>query len=124
MTWITPRDRAHDAIRQAVEAGVSPGGLPAALLLEHGTLTLYFYAPRGADHQTPHDQDEVYVVVSGHGTFAVGDSEETLERKPFGPGDAIFVPAGAVHRFEGFSDDFATWVMMYGPDGGEAAAGT
>jgi len=24
-------------------------------------------------------------------------------------------------RFEEFSDDFATWVMFYGPEGGEAA---
>jgi hypothetical protein len=24
-----------------------------------------------------------------------------------------------VHRFEDFSDDFCTWVMFYGPEGGE-----
>jgi hypothetical protein len=23
------------------------------------------------------------------------------------------------HHFENFSDDFATWVIFYGPDGGE-----
>ena len=27
--------------------------------------------------------------------------------------------AGEVHRFERFSDDFATWVFFYGPEGGE-----
>jgi mannose-6-phosphate isomerase-like protein (cupin superfamily) len=37
----------------------------------------------------------------------------------FGPGDALFVPAGMKHRFENFSDDFATWIMFYGPEGGE-----
>lgn len=35
------------------------------------------------------------------------------------PGDLLFVPAGVVHRFEEFTDDFATWVMFYGPEGGE-----
>jgi hypothetical protein len=35
------------------------------------------------------------------------------------PGELLFVPAGVVHRFEDFSDDFATWVMFYGPEGGE-----
>ncbi len=41
------------------------------------------------------------------------------DRVIFGPGDALFVPAGAVHRFEEFSEDFAAWVVFYGPEGGE-----
>ena len=32
---------------------------------------------------------------------------------------ALFVPAGVVHRFEDFGDDFATWVFFYGPQDGE-----
>jgi hypothetical protein len=32
----------------------------------------------------------------------------------------FFTPAGWVHRFEDFSDDFATWVVFWGPKGGEA----
>jgi hypothetical protein len=31
----------------------------------------------------------------------------------------LFVPAGIEHRFYDFSDDFCTWVMFYGPEGGE-----
>lgn len=111
--------QAHEAVSQALADGTAPGGLPAALMLERGTLKLYFYEPRGDDRQTPHEQDEVYVVLRGSGTFAIGDSAESLERTPFGPGDAIFAPAGVVHRFEDFTDDFETWVMMYGPPGGE-----
>ena len=34
-------------------------------------------------------------------------------------GDVLFVPAGMEHRFENFSDDFATWVVFYGKEGGE-----
>jgi hypothetical protein len=29
------------------------------------------------------------------------------------------VPAGVEHRFEEFSGDFGTWVIFYGPEGGE-----
>jgi hypothetical protein len=34
----------------------------------------------------------------------------------------LFVPAGDEHRFTNFSDDFATWVFLYGPKGGEPRA--
>lgn len=83
-------------------------------LFEHGTLKVEIYAPRGHDPQQPHWCDEVYVVISGSGYFRNGD-----ERNPFKPGDLMFVPAGVVHRFEDFTDDFSTWVMFYGPEGGE-----
>ena len=119
MDCTTSVAQARRAIARSVAAGTSPGGLPAASLRTHGTLTLYFYEPRGRDHQTPHAQDEVYVIVSGTGTFAMGRTERSLRRTRFGPGDAIFVPAGRVHRFEDFTDDVATWVIMYGPPGGE-----
>jgi len=33
----------------------------------------------------------------------------------------LFVPAGVEHRFEHFSEDFSTWVVFYGPRGGETA---
>lgn len=82
--------------------------------LIHGTLLAEMYAPRGHDPQLPHTRDEVYIVVAGNGIFMSGTS-----RQDFGPGDFLFVPAGMVHRFEEFSDDFAAWVMFYGPEGGE-----
>jgi mannose-6-phosphate isomerase-like protein (cupin superfamily) len=87
-------------------------------LFEHGSLEVEIYSPSGVDPQQPHDRDEVYVVISGTGFFVNGE-----ERNVFNPGDLLFVPAGVVHRFEDFSDDFATWVMFYGPAGGEADAG-
>ena len=119
MGHVTSLDDAHRAVDCAVATGTAPFGLPAALLRERGTLKLYFYKPRRKDLQPPHEQDEIYVVINGSGTFASGKSEDTLTRMVFGPGDAIFTPAGSVHRFEDFSDDFATWVIMYGADGGE-----
>ena len=98
-----------------------PEGARSALLMRHGSMTLRYYAPRGTDPQTPHEQDEIYIVATGHGTVVSGAGEAQLERRSFGPGDAIFVPAGHVHRFVDFSDDFAAWVVFWGPRGGEAA---
>jgi oxalate decarboxylase/phosphoglucose isomerase-like protein (cupin superfamily) len=94
-------------------------GRRSPLLLRHGSMSLRFYAPRQTDPQTPHDQDEIYVVQTGSGYFLSGPSEGALQRQPFGPGDAIFVPAGFVHRFVDFTPDFGTWVVFWGPVGGE-----
>ncbi len=82
------------------------------ILLEHGTLELGYYKPDAVDPQDPHDRDEVYIVQSGSGYFVVED-----DRQPFQAGDALFVPAFVVHRFEDFTDDFAAWVIFYGPTG-------
>ena len=91
-----------------------PEGRRSAEILRHGSLELRWYAPRGSDPQTPHDRDEIYLVARGTGWFVRG-----AERVAFGPNDMLFVPAGVEHRFEDFSDDFATWVVFWGPRGGE-----
>lgn len=83
-------------------------------LFKHGSLAVELYKPKGVDQQRPHTRDEVYVVVSGRGFFVNGS-----DRRPFEPGEMLFVPAGVVHRFEEFSEDFSTWVIFYGPEGGE-----
>ena len=85
------------------------------VLLAHGSLELGFYKPLVSDPQRPHDQDEIYIVQSGSGVFMLDG-----ERQPFATGEALFVPAGVEHRFEDFSEDFAAWVVFYGPTGGEA----
>ncbi len=84
--------------------------------MAHGSMTLRYYAPKGEDNQTPHDQDELYIVASGQGTFLRED-----RKVAFGPGDVLFAAAGEEHRFVDFSEDFATWVVFYGPEGGEDA---
>jgi mannose-6-phosphate isomerase-like protein (cupin superfamily) len=81
----------------------------------HGSLSLEIFAPKVADYQTPHQQDEWYIVISGYGEFV-----NEGQRCTFKAGDALFVEAGKEHRFENFSDDFVTWVIFYGPKGGES----
>jgi mannose-6-phosphate isomerase-like protein (cupin superfamily) len=74
-----------------------PPGRRSPEMMRHGSLEVRFYAPRGSDPQTPHDRDEVYVVVNGTGWFRRNE-----ERHKFKPGDFLFVPANAIHRFEDF----------------------
>lgn len=83
-------------------------------VFNHGSLEVEVYRPEKADLQQPHARDEVYIIITGTGEFVLEGN-----RYSFAPGDFLFVPAGAVHRFEKFSPDFATWVLFYGPEGGE-----
>jgi mannose-6-phosphate isomerase-like protein (cupin superfamily) len=100
----------------AIAALHAQKGQESIELFKHGSLRVKLYKPNGIDHQKPHTQDEIYVVISGKGFFVKGG-----ERKPFEPGEVLFAPAGEEHRFESFREDFATWVFFYGPEGGEKA---
>jgi mannose-6-phosphate isomerase-like protein (cupin superfamily) len=103
----------HATARQAQAAPI-PEGRRSAGILRHGSLELRWYAPRGADEQTPHDRDELYVIAAGRADFVRG-----AERAQVVAHDVLFVPAGMPHHFEETSADFATWVVFYGPTGGE-----
>ena len=65
------------------------------------------FAPRGEDFQTPHEEDELYLIVTGSGDLEIGD--QTVR---FAPGDLIYVPAGLSHRFTGPLDDLVAWVIF------------
>lgn len=100
---------------QALSALGEAAGCEFLSLFRHGSLEIEIYRPRAIDRQTPHTRDELYIVISGTGWFVLGSA-----RSPFVPGEVIFAPAGVAHRFEQFTHDFATWVVFYGPEGGEA----
>jgi mannose-6-phosphate isomerase-like protein (cupin superfamily) len=58
---------------------------------------VYVLVAPEADRQSPHEDNEVYVVLEGRGTLEVeGEHVELRE------GHAVFVPAGAEHRFVGY----------------------
>ena len=91
-----------------------PQGAPFATVMAGGTMSVEVFAPNGADTQQPHAQDELYFVHSGTGEMVING-----QRFAAAAGDAFFVAAGVEHRFENFSEDFVTWVVFYGPPGGE-----
>jgi len=62
--------------------------------LEVGVYVLVAPEP---DRQQPHEDDEVYVVLEGRGTLQVEDEQIDLTE-----GQAMFVAAGAEHRFTGY----------------------
>lgn len=75
---------------------------------EKAGVRLVFFAPRGTDYQTSHDEDEFYFVVRGSGELVIAG-----ERFPAAAGDAFFVEAGVEHRFENFSDDLTAWAVFF-----------
>ncbi len=110
-------DKAHLSVSGALQQLEDASRGRFITLFEHGSLQVEIYAPRGHDPQQPHTRDEIYVVARGSGVFFNGET-----RRSFQPGDLLFAPAGSAHRFEDFTDDFAVWVMFYGPEGGEPLA--
>ena len=112
---------AHIGLAEAFGRLANAAPARSVALFEHGTLQVKLYIPRGVngelvDPQTPHTRDELYVIARGNGVFFNGET-----RRKALVGDLIFAPTGKAHRFEEFSEDFAVWVMFYGPEGGETA---
>jgi mannose-6-phosphate isomerase-like protein (cupin superfamily) len=60
-------------------------------------LGVYVLVAPEPDRQQPHEDDEVYVVLEGSGTLEVEGVPVELRE-----GQAVFVPAGAAHRFVGY----------------------
>lgn len=99
-------------VNDALQRLPGPLGERFVPVFAHGTLSIELYAPRRYDPQSPHQQDEIYVIVQGQDQFYYNG-----ERHAFEPGDLLFVPAGSEHRFEDFNDDLLVWVIFYGPRG-------
>ncbi|MFL0805301.1 MAG: cupin domain-containing protein [Agarilytica sp.] len=91
-----------------------PEGVWDIEAFRHGSMSLVLFTPEGRDYQTPHDQDELYIVLSGNGVL---DIEGVAHR--FSDGDVLFVPAEKTHRFTEFSQGIKMWAVFWGPKGGE-----
>jgi mannose-6-phosphate isomerase-like protein (cupin superfamily) len=76
------------------------------------SLGTYSIPAGGVDDQTPHTEDEIYVVQSGRATL-VTDSGTA----PVAPGSVIYVPAGETHRFTEVTEDLALIVVFAPPYG-------
>jgi mannose-6-phosphate isomerase-like protein (cupin superfamily) len=63
----------------------------------------------GTDDQSPHTEDEIYVVASGRATIVTPGG-----RAEVGPGAVIFVPAHEEHRFVDVTEDLAL-LVVFGP---------
>jgi mannose-6-phosphate isomerase-like protein (cupin superfamily) len=62
-------------------------------------LGVYVLVAPEPDRQQPHEDDEVYIVLEGQGVLDVEGTKVELRE-----GHALFVPAGAEHRFSGYEE--------------------
>ena len=60
-------------------------------------LGVYVLVAPEADKQQPHEDDEVYLVLEGTGILTVEGKDVSVKA-----GDAVFVEAGAEHRFTAY----------------------
>lgn len=61
----------------------------------------------GLDDQTPHSEDEIYVVTAGRARIVTDNGNADV-----GPGSVIFVPAGESHQFVDITEDLALLVVF------------
>ena len=86
---------AIEEVRRRLEAG--DGGYEVVHTSPGLELGVYVLVAPEPDRQQPHDDDEVYVVLEGSGVLEIEG-----QAFPVVPGTALFVPAGADHRFTGY----------------------
>ncbi|MEP7225655.1 MAG: cupin domain-containing protein [Actinomycetota bacterium] len=60
-------------------------------------LGVYVLVAPEPDRQLPHDDDEIYIVLEGAGVLDVDGTKAELRE-----GHALFVPAGAEHKFSAY----------------------
>jgi mannose-6-phosphate isomerase-like protein (cupin superfamily) len=90
-------------------AELAPSARPWTQFLDESTLRtgVYRLAKGATDGQQPHDQDEVYHVVSGKAVLEAGE-----ERFPVGPGSVAFVRREIPHRFVEIEEELVLLVFF------------
>ncbi|MEZ5561184.1 MAG: cupin domain-containing protein [Pseudomonadales bacterium] len=68
---------------------------------------IYFLAQGARDMQTPHDEDEVYYVLSGKARMRLGDVEREVTA-----GSVLFVEATTEHSFFEIEEDMTLLVFF------------
>ena len=79
------------------------------------SLGTYSIPAGGVDDQTPHTEDEIYVVQAGRATLVTPAGTAAV-----GPGSVVFVPAGEAHTFTDVTEDLALVVVFAPPCGSRA----
>ncbi len=99
--WTTPAGAANDWVEHLRVSDLSVG--------------TYCIPVGGLDDQSPHTEDEIYVVTAGRAKIVTPGSTAEV-----GPGSVIFVPAGEEHRFDEVTEDLAL-LVVFGPAYGSRA---
>ena len=102
------RTRPPVSLANALALPLTPGR--SAEVFVDGDLEVRFAARPTYLPQVLHQRDELYIVAAGTGRYRVEDKVT-----PVGAGDLLFAAAHVAHGFEDISEDFAVWVVFYGP---------
>jgi len=68
---------------------------------------IYFLAAGSTDMQAPHDEDEVYFVLSGKARMHLGEEDRSID-----PGSLLYVGATTEHSFFEIEEDMTLLVMF------------
>jgi mannose-6-phosphate isomerase-like protein (cupin superfamily) len=93
--WRAPAAAANDWVEHLKVADLSVG--------------TYCIPAGGFDDQSPHSEDEIYVVTAGRATIVTPAASADVSS-----GSVIFVPAGEEHRFTEVTEDLAL-LVVFGP---------
>ena len=96
-------------------AGAEPNDWIVHLSTDDLSLGTYCIPAGGLDDQSPHTEDEIYVVQTGRATLVTTSGTAAV-----GPGSVIFVPAGEQHKFTEVTEDLALLVVFAPPYGSRA----
>ncbi len=83
----------HASIDEAIKL-LGKENAPFVQVMKDGNMKVEYFAPKHLDRQSPHSQDELYIIIAGETEFF--RDGETLKCCK---GDVIFVPAKIEHRF-------------------------
>jgi len=93
--WKHPGEAGNDWIEQLRTSDLSVG--------------TYCIPVGGRDAQSPHTEDEIYVVTAGRAKIETPGRTDEVS-----PGTVIFVPAGEEHRFTEVAEDLVL-LVVFGP---------
>ena len=101
-------DKEYFSMSRAASPSVRPVG-PQETMPCVAAVGTYCIPVGGLDGQSPHTEDEIYVVTAGRAQI-----ETPGRTAEVGPGAVIFVPAGEEHRFTDVTEDLVL-LVMFGP---------
>jgi mannose-6-phosphate isomerase-like protein (cupin superfamily) len=96
MRIVNPEFAPNDYLEQLRSADLSVG--------------TYLIPANGVDNQSPHAEDEIYIVTRGVARIVTPDGTVDV-----GTGAVIYVPAGEEHRFVEITEDLALLVIFAPP---------
>jgi mannose-6-phosphate isomerase-like protein (cupin superfamily) len=101
-----PNSHAFDVLEVAERLSTGNGGYEVVHESAGVQIGVYVLVAPEPDSQQPHEWDELYIGLRGRGTLTVEGEEFPVEE-----GGAVYVKAGADHRFTGY-DNLSVLVLF------------